>query len=375
MLPTIDANRLRRIVSDVEMDSEIESFEHLCKEVSATIWAKSSKLNADEIGKLIIKHKIPVQVNASTDKKVDAQEKSQSEVVEEKVIKTYDEGGHGRKQCQACKKYVGVRIPVCPCGHKIQKAVPKPVEEKVIKTYDEGGIGRKQCQACKKYVGLRIAVCPCGHTIQKSEPKPIEEKVIKTYDEGGLGRKQCQACHKYVGVRVPVCACGHVIEKSNPTHKHQEKETQTFSKGGKGKKFCPKCQKYTGIRASVCACGHQFPVKEETPKIPQFVRPMIQSNVNQVFAPDPLFEEPNGRPVSGGYRMRIHIPAGNCPHRLNSIDNESVFAWANQCRDTFKNKDNSLLTRNALKFFVRQFFPIFSEEHNSVCSYLENFSD
>jgi hypothetical protein len=39
---------------------------------------------------------------------------------EEDRGKRYEEGGRGKKQCPACRLYVGARMHECPCGHQFQ---------------------------------------------------------------------------------------------------------------------------------------------------------------------------------------------------------------------------------------------------------------
>lgn len=80
----------------------------------------------------------------------------------------------------------------------------------VVKTYTEGGRGKKQCASCGLYVGNRVSECACGSsdfaTGQSSESS--EEKVINTYTEGGRGKKQCASCKLFVGAKSKQCACG-----------------------------------------------------------------------------------------------------------------------------------------------------------------------
>jgi hypothetical protein len=50
------------------------------------------------------------------------------EVVAEKTIRTFDGPGRGRKQCDSCGIYIGVRTKVCSCGHNFLRKKPKVVE-------------------------------------------------------------------------------------------------------------------------------------------------------------------------------------------------------------------------------------------------------
>lgn len=82
-------------------------------------------------------------------------------------MNTYDSPGRGRKRCESCGIYVGVRTTDCLCGH-----VFKPSEKKEVKrsVKTEGGRGLKYCEACENYVGARCHQCPnCGHEFIKGE--------------------------------------------------------------------------------------------------------------------------------------------------------------------------------------------------------------
>ena len=86
------------------------------------------------------------------------------------MIKVYEEGGRGKKQCPSCSKYVGAISKKCICGHIFQT---KEHVSTVIQTYDEGGKGKKQCPSCKKYIGGRNRECACGHQFGIQEHSPL----------------------------------------------------------------------------------------------------------------------------------------------------------------------------------------------------------
>ena len=86
-------------------------------------------------------------------------------------------------------------------------------ENKSVKTYDEGGKGKKQCSSCNKYVGAVTKVCACGFEF-KNQEKSVVAVDVKTYDEGGKGKKQCPQCNKYVGAKTSACACGHDFKEA-----------------------------------------------------------------------------------------------------------------------------------------------------------------
>lgn len=279
MLPEINPIRLQRVVADAEFDQDLD-FNALCEAVAECSWAKRFDLSALVVGALIIKHDIATK--AEKPASVDVPEDKPEDKVEDKPeIKTYTEGGKGRKQCTACSAFVGVRTPVCACGHAFKNGESKAadVAPEPVKTYDEGGKGKKQCSACKKYVGLRTAVCACGHPFEKKDkpqPQPQQEPAAETV-----------------------------------------------------------------------------------------VMPAAE-----------VAEVPRGRRFAGGVRMRIAVAAGACPHRLSGTDKETVEAWAENLRRTYMDRDGSWLNASAMKYFARDFYPIFDKEGRNpeyiqVCAFID----
>lgn len=249
MLPKIMPSRLQRVVSDTEFGTEFESFQKLCEAVAETQWAKSFDLSAPVIGALMIEHGTLTKV-----------EKPES-----------------------------VELPVEP--------EPEPVVEKTT-----------------------------------SAPANVE-KVVKTYDEGGKGKKQCQSCKKYVGLRTAVCACGHpFVSKAKVKAEPEEDEDDAE------------------------------------------VQPTVASS-------EPTRQR---RHVQQTGRIRVHTPAGACPHRLTGTDVATVEEWAEHVRKTFLDRDGSWLLVPALKYFAREFIPMFnsaevmkatgqsqSPEYKAVCAALD----
>ena len=256
MLPKIMPSRLQRVVSDTEFGTEFETFQQLCEAVAETQWAKSFDLNALVIGALMVEH--------GTLTKVD--------------------------------KPASVELPVEP--------EPEPVAEKPAKTTTAD-----------------------------------TEKVVKTYDEGGKGKKQCPACKKYVGLRTAACACGHPF----------------------------------ALKTKAKAAEPQEP-EDEYEDEDEEVQPTVGSS-------DPM---PQRRHVQQTGRIRIHTPAGACPHRLTGTDVNTVEEWAEHVRKTFLDRDGSWLLVPALKYFAREFIPMFNTsevvratgesmtpEYKAVCAALD----
>ncbi|TXI89759.1 MAG: hypothetical protein E6Q36_02810 [Chryseobacterium sp.] len=232
-LPKIMPSRLQRVVADVEFGAEFSSFDDLCKAVSEIQWATSLDLNPLVIGALMIEH--------GTLTKVDKPE--------------------------------SVDLPPEPEVESEVESVSVNTEDKIIKTYDEGGKGKKQCSSCKKYVGIRTSVCACGSAfVSKAKPKPkpkqddIEDEVEDSIEEVQI--------HSTYGA-----------SDSSATRRH--------------------------VRHT-------------------------------------------------GRGVRIHTPAGTCPHRLTGTDVETVENWAEQLRKTFLDHGGDWLTLSALKYFAQQFYPIYN---------------
>jgi hypothetical protein len=276
MLPKIMPSRLQRIVNDVESGEQFTSFNDMCKAVADTGWAKTLELDAATVAKLIAHHgtttiaTVAMPASFVTTDTVEAATK----LAEVPVVKA--------------------EVPVVKAEVPVVKA-----EVPVVKA---------EVPVVKAEVPVEV-------------PADAEAKIVKTYDEGG-----------------------------------------------KGKKPCPSCKKYVGLRVAVCACGHQFVSKAKVDK------------VVEADAAEPQSEEPKParRQSQGGSRMRIHTPAGACPHRLDSSDEQAVEQWAERVRKTFMDRDGSWLTVAALKYFVHEFYdmhdPVRGEnpEYRKVCNIIES---
>lgn len=95
-------------------------------------------------------------------------------------MKTYQEPGRGRKQCDKCKIYVHVRASHCPECDFIFNANAydrkQDKENAEPKVYDEAGRGRKQCNKCNKYVGCKSNNCPaCGAEFTTEQISKLEQ--------------------------------------------------------------------------------------------------------------------------------------------------------------------------------------------------------
>lgn len=198
-LPKIMPSRLQRVVADVEFGAEFSSFDDLCKAVSETPWATSLDLNPLVIGALMVEHSTLTKVDKPESVDLPPEPEVESEVepvsvsvnTEDKIVKTYDEGGKGKKQCSSCKKYVGIRTSVCACGSAfVSKAKPKPkqddIEDDVEDSIEEVPIhstyGASDSSAPRRHVrhtgrGERIHTPSgtCPHRLNGTDAQTVEE--------------------------------------------------------------------------------------------------------------------------------------------------------------------------------------------------------
>lgn len=232
-------------------------------------------------------------------------------------------------------------------------------------TSEVPGRGKRQCPDCKKYVGVRVAVCPCGHVFDGRSVKPVKEK-----EEGaGRGKRKCPHCQTYIGVRVAVCpSCNHVFRVLETKQESPKTNGVGVSKnGGSGRKQCPECGNYVGVRSRLCACGHEFnsvsPLPTATPAVPAKLRDRIDS----------FFDEDEDTPASAVSDPRVrHIltPSGKCPIRLRGCDREDVELWAHSLVEKGR-IERIFYEVSALKYWVRDFYEVGSDTHKQVWGILD----
>ncbi|CAE7860173.1 ruvB [Symbiodinium microadriaticum] len=193
-LPKINPSRLQRTVADVEFAGDYDDFDALCEAVADHKWSKGLNLDAWTIGALMIRHDTIVTMD-----KPDAMPESETpppapkppkatKPVETKEIKTYDEGGRGKKQCPSCQKYVGARNAVCACGHEFNKPKPKPAprsvgaaaaplirqpEPEVEQEYTPGR--HVFCTVRQRTAIPAPATQPCPHKLESTDIAAVEE--------------------------------------------------------------------------------------------------------------------------------------------------------------------------------------------------------
>ena len=153
----------------------------------------------------------------------------------------------------------------------------------------------------------------------------------------------------------------------------------TAKKKAKRGKTCPGCQEVIGARSRKCKhCGFDFdnynaetslmdqPETKDEPEPAATAKP----------TPAPAASKPPRSTGSVKHRsvsatmLRIHTPAGSCPHRLEDTDEATVQRWAEKVRDTGES-DGRFYSLPALKYYARQFYDIFSDEWKTVVGHLQ----
>jgi copper chaperone CopZ len=218
---------------------------------------------------------------------------------------------------------------------------------------------------------------------------------MKISDVPGNGKKQCPQCLKYVGARNYKCPnCNNPMPTANG--EAMVRKTQPIKKisdvGGQGKRQCPKCLKYVGIRNYKCPnCGNPLPtlIKKVPPKkIPP--APILDEIPPKEVKVEPKkydvafdnrqwpiqhrveVEASQSARVCGCKNVILITPPGGCPHRLGGTDPDTVMEWANKVVEAGHNISRHFAPA-ALRYFVREFYPVDTIEHGQVCQLLLGF--
>lgn len=212
------------------------------------------------------------------------------------------------------------------------------------------GRGRKEC-VCGEIIGSLLKKCPiCGSTEFKSSQKST---TVKTYDKLKGGRKQCPECNAIIGAKSLKCVCGNTeFVRSQQT---REKVIKTYDEPSKGRKTCPECKAIIGGRASKCVCGNtEFgPTGNLTTKQTEDVNKQMASESHS----------------KRFFKGIIVAPIGECPVKLDSTDREKVEDWAYDVYNAGR-ASGKKFTDEAIIYFVRTFFDIFSTEYKTVVGHL-----
>lgn len=123
----------------------------------------------------------------------------------------------------------------------------------------------------------------------------------------------------------------------------------TWTEKGPGRKKCPApgCNLYLGTRARICTCGHEFE------KAATGSRRHSRFRKSDDDSDDPGPKHRVSKPL-------IVVPSGACPVELTATDPETVIEWAQAVRAACPTVS---LSNGALRQYVRQFYPIRSDDY------------
>ena len=195
---------------------------------------------------------------------------------------------------------------------------------------------------------------------------------MSMFDEPGKGRRQCPACQRYTGIRSVTCECGHTFTATDRKEAVKKVVVETpsvkmFDEPGPGRRQCPACQRYTGIRSALCGCGHKFVAedrKKVVEKAPEAVVP-----TPAVVEPTPVADPHPWERMSDPTYLKVYVPAGECPVKLQGTSLEDVAVWSDAVRARFK-EEKKIIGLHGLTYFARTIYDFFSPEFQCVKEHL-----
>lgn len=134
---------------------------------------------------------------------------------------------------------------------------------------------------------------------------------------------------------------------------------------GRGRKQCPDCQLYQGVRNRECnECGYNFN---------QSAKPTADVRW------DDSLEQKERRlrytlSLSADFDTVILTPSGECPAKLNDCNDETVFKWCEEVT-TKGLSEGKIYTEEALKYYLRSFVSVNSEEYEFASALVEEWTD
>ena len=164
-LPQINPSRLQRAVAEAEFSANLD-FDGLCQAVAKGAWAKDLELDAGTIAGLIHKHgtitkcEKPEVVPATS---------------EPHTVKTYDEGGKGRKRCPSCEKYVGAVTKVCNCGHEFNGKKVEPSQKSTPPSEPQHSESRPRSGYDPRLLRVSTPAGECPHKLKGFDYDTVHE--------------------------------------------------------------------------------------------------------------------------------------------------------------------------------------------------------
>lgn len=148
-------------------------------------------------------------------------------------------------------------------------------------------------------------------------------------------------------------------------------EPKIYTSGGKGKKQCQNtaCGVFVGVRTKNCpVCDTEF-VK----KLPQkaSLNPDKDAKSENSYGPTVVIK------TSRPYDSVILIPAGLCPivPTVDDLTAEGIVLWAEAVRDWGLTDRKHYLTGEAITFYARYTFGIFTDEYKMIRDVLKTWEE
>ena len=155
----MDLQKLRSVCFSVEysLKEKIVEFDEFVSLVAHSKWAIDNNLSSKKIKNELLDLKIKSAYLKDIIKKseplIEVKEEVKEEVIQESKIKTYAEGGKGRKKCPSCERFLSLVYKICQCGFDFSKS--KKVEEVVDKIYEKA-----LHNGCKTIILIPAGSCP-----------------------------------------------------------------------------------------------------------------------------------------------------------------------------------------------------------------------
>lgn len=134
-------------------------------------------------------------------------------------------------------------------------------------------------------------------------------------------------------------------------------------------KICPICKTKVGPRTLVCACGHHFLKQIVDTKVTREEKAEQKKIAKEEERKKNQTQEEKNAELSKkilGCRGRIILYPGElCPVKLKNIDMKSVREWRSSVIEAGQTK-NVFYAPSAIRYFVREFFPINTPKNQEV---------
>ena len=124
----MDLQKLRSVCFSVEysLKEKIVEFDEFVSLVAHSKWAIDNNLSSKKIKNELLDLKIKSAYLKDIIKKseplIEVKEEVKEEVIQESKIKTYAEGGKGRKKCPSCERFLSLVYKICQCGFDFSKS-------------------------------------------------------------------------------------------------------------------------------------------------------------------------------------------------------------------------------------------------------------